>query len=102
MQQYTILIILAATALFLAFATPTIAQTKKQVRKAFTADKPPVEVEFYCRSRKIYKRKLKRFLRRLDSLNIEYKIKITYIESRFNFFYFKYVSEVKQDASSYY
>lgn len=102
MQQYTFLIILAATALFLAFATPTIAQTKKQLREAFTADKKPVKIEFYCRSRKIYKKKLKRTIKRLDSFNIEYKVKCSYIESRFNFFSFVYISEVKKEESSYY
>lgn len=61
----------------------TQAQSKKEIKKAFTQDKSVKSMIFYCQSFEQYESKRDRVLDLLDKMGIEYAFKVTYKYSRF-------------------
>jgi len=87
MFRYTFFILI-----FLYSCSCSFAQTKNQLKKAILKAQKyntAVELTIYCKSTKIFKKKKKRVLRKLDSLKLEYEIKIMYIKDRNSYFYMK-------------
>lgn len=48
------------------------AQSRKQLKKAFLGEKKVKIITYYCKSKKRYKKRVKRLLRIIDSFNCEY------------------------------
>jgi hypothetical protein len=87
MFRYTFFILI-----FLYSCSCSYAQTKKQLKEAvLKAEKynTAVELTIYCKNLKLFIKKKKRVLRKLDSFKLEYEIKIMYIKDRNSYFYIK-------------
>lgn len=69
-----------ALILFLTTYNYSQAQTSRQIKNAFTGANKVKEIVYYCKNRKKYKRKVKKLLRRLDRLNIEYGFKCSFVQ----------------------